>query len=382
MPEHARGRLDVLHLVPTFDIGGVEQLLLDRLPRMRRRGLDVGICALGAGGGLVEEFRATGAPVFACGMRSRLWAPAGVAALARVLHRVRPRIVHSHLFWSDLAFWLAGGCHRDIRWVSTKHDEGRWMSPLTRLVEARLVCATQRVLTDSAGLSETRLALGLLPRPAQVLYLGAVDQQQASPAERATGRAALGVPEHARVATCVARLHPVKGHDVLLDAWHIVSRDLPDAHLLLCGTGGEEVALRARAAGLDDPRRVHFLGLRRDMQTVYHASDLLVLPSRSEGFPVSILEAMSAALPVVASRVGGIPEAVEDGVTGMLVEPGQPAALAAALVTALSDPDLQRRQGGAARRAYDARFTAEREVDAVVGIYRELLSPPASGKRA
>ncbi len=360
--------LDVLHVVPTFDVGGVEQLLLDRVPRLRARGYAVGVCALGAGGQLIDEFRARGVPVFLCGMRRRADAPAGVWQLARVLARTRPALVHSHLFWSDLAVWLARAVHRCV-WVSTKHDDATWMSAPTRWCERWLVRDAQEILADSRGLAAARRARGVLPRDATVVHLGAPEPAEATAEARAAVRAALHLPAEATVCTIVGRLHAVKAHDVLLAAWAALEGAHRDAHLLVCGSGNEEPALRAQAAQLAEPARVHFLGLRRDVPAILQATDLFVLPSHSEGFPVSIVEAMGAGLPVVATRVGGVEEAVIDDITGRLVPPGDPVALARALSELLGDPALRTRWGAAARERFRTEFTAEREVDKLEAIY-------------
>ena len=149
------------------------------------------------------------------------------------------------------------------------------------------------------------------------------------------------------VVLSVARLSAMKGQRDLLAAWQEVRRRFPKAVLLLAGTGEEEAALRTQARELEG---VHFLGFRRDVDALYAAADLFVLAStRYEGCSNALLEAMWHGIPAVVTRCGGLPEAVADGETGRVVPPGEPEALAAALVELLQDPAVRTRMGHAAQ---------------------------------
>ena len=136
----------------------------------------------------------------------------------------------------------------------------------------------------------------------------------------------------------VARLEPEKGHPTLLEAWPVVLRAVPDAYLLIVGEGSRRDALEAQARELRIAHRVVFTGRRDDVPAVTAALDVAVLPSYREAQGLTILEAMALSRPVVASNVGGIPEMIEDGVTGLLVPPHDADALAAAIVRLLTGP--------------------------------------------
>jgi glycosyltransferase involved in cell wall biosynthesis len=161
-------------------------------------------------------------------------------------------------------------------------------------------------------------------------------------------RRELGLPADALLVGCVAQLTAEKGHDTLLAAWPAVAAACPHAHLALVGDGPLRAELERSAAQLP---RVRFLGFREDIAAVHRSLDLCVLPSRQEGLGSSLLDAQCCAVPVVATRVGGIPEAMEDGVSGLLVPVDDPAALAAALARLLGDGALRDACGdaGAAR---------------------------------
>ncbi len=148
-----------------------------------------------------------------------------------------------------------------------------------------------------------------------------------------------------RVVT-VANLRPEKGHDTLISAAAIVAGQRPDTEFLVVGGGPLDAVLRREVERTGLGRQVHFLGERSDVPALLASSDLFLLPSRSEASPNGVLEAMAAGLPIVASRVGGIPELVESGVDGLLVEADQPAELAAAVLDLMARPDF----AGDARR--------------------------------
>jgi glycosyltransferase involved in cell wall biosynthesis len=167
----------------------------------------------------------------------------------------------------------------------------------------------------------------------------------------------------------IARLEPEKGHQTLLDAWPIVLRDVPDAYLLIVGEGSRRDFLEHRAAENRVAHRVVFAGRRDDVPAVTAALDVAVLPSHREAQGLSILEAMALSRPVVASDVGGIPEMIEDGVTGLLVPHDRPDALAAAIVRLLTDHGLADTIGRQAHDLVHERFCIELMVKEIEGIY-------------
>jgi glycosyltransferase involved in cell wall biosynthesis len=191
--------------------------------------------------------------------------------------------------------------------------------------------------------------------------------------DRSRIRAALGLDAHDRVVLTVARYTYQKGHDTLLDAIPSVLAGAPCARFVWVGTGPLEAVMREAvcARGLD--RHVAFLGQRHDVPDLMRGADLFVLPSRFEGLPLAVLEAMAAKLPVVATRVCGTEEAVQDGVTGVLVEPDDPQALAAALSNVLTKPHLARRLGASGYARVKRAFEASRMAQATLALYRELL---------
>jgi glycosyltransferase involved in cell wall biosynthesis len=189
-------------------------------------------------------------------------------------------------------------------------------------------------------------------------------------------RAALGVPLDAPVAGVIARLTEQKGHRFLFDAL-ATTPALARTHLIVVGGGELDDDLHHRAEGLGLTPRIHFLGPRRDLGNLLGAMDAFVLPSLWEGLPLSLVLAMGAGVPPVATDVAGIPEVVEDSRTGLLVPAGDASALGAALGRILSDAELRARVGRDAQASVLPRFGVGRYVDSIVNLYDRLLGQAA-----
>jgi glycosyltransferase involved in cell wall biosynthesis len=180
-----------------------------------------------------------------------------------------------------------------------------------------------------------------------------------------------GMEPGSQIVGVVARLEPEKGHPTLLEAWPAVLRAVPDAYLLIVGEGSRRDSLEAQARELRIAHRVVFTGRRDDVPAVTAALDVAVLPSYREAQGLTILEAMALSRPVVASNVGGIPEMVEDGITGLLVPPRDAEALTAAIVRLLTDHSLADMLGRAGHDLVHDRFCIELMVSSVQSIYDE-----------
>jgi glycosyltransferase involved in cell wall biosynthesis len=192
-------------------------------------------------------------------------------------------------------------------------------------------------------------------------------------------RRKLGLPLEGPVIGCVGRLVPIKDHEAFLDGAARVLREEPGATFVVAGDGELGGALEARAARtLGD--RCRFLGWVLDLPTLYAALDLVVLTSRNEGTPVALLEAGAAGRAVVATNVGGVPDAVEDGATGSLIPPGSPDAVAAAILALLRDPERMRRMGALAAARLPQKHSLDRTAASLAELYEELLHGSARGR--
>ena len=184
-----------------------------------------------------------------------------------------------------------------------------------------------------------------------------------------------------KVITCVARLVPLKGHDCLLDALVHVVRQEPEVLCLLVGDGPDEPNIRRAITAKGLERTVVLLGRRDDVPAILGATDIFVLPSLHEVTPLAISEAQLLGKPVVASAVGGVPELIEDGRTGLLVPPGDPTALSQALVRVLKDDGLAKRLGRSALQEVAKSRTWERHYTRLLGLYDEVLWSDSHGTR-
>jgi glycosyltransferase involved in cell wall biosynthesis len=272
-------------------------------------------------------------------------------------------VVHFH---TARAHALAPFCRRaGLRRVVTRRMDYRPAGgPYARFLYNH---AVDRVIAISDSVRRVLLDAGVRADHIRVVPSGIDPGASVAPAAAgAAVRAEWGVPEHAPLAVLVGSLERRKGARVLLAA----AAAVPGLWVVFCGDGSEAPALRGAAAPLGD--RVRFAGFRHDVPACLAAADVVVLPSLHEGLGIAALEAMAATRPVVASRTGGLAEAVADGETGLLVPPGDPDALAAALARLAADPALRRRLGEAGRVRLLARFTSARMAEGTLACYEEL----------
>jgi glycosyltransferase involved in cell wall biosynthesis len=223
------------------------------------------------------------------------------------------------------------------------------------------------VIVNSRAALEEEAAAGH-PRSRLVYIPNGVGEPAPPPANRS----ALGLPAGALV-ICVGQLEYIKGHHVLVEAWPAVGAAVPGAQLVLVGTGPQRGALEERARSLGVSSTIAFAGFRPRARPLMASADVFVQPSLTEGMPNAVLEAMAASRPVVASSVGGIPELIVDGESGILVPPADPHALAAAVARLLVDRALAVRLATAAAKRARDRFSLDRVVSETGALYRALL---------
>lgn len=308
------------------------------------------------------------------------WHVVGAVQLARLLAREKPEIVHSHMFWSSLfASPIARVCGVPVT-VETLHGSEAWRtgwkakSNIDRVV-TRFVSKYVAVSAADAGFLTVKKRV---PAGKIAVIRNGIDLHRFSVSQDARNRirAALGFSTDDDVLIMVARFHPGKGHRVLLDAMrHLVSVH-PKLKLVCVGEGEKETEIRRYCDELELTKFVHFAGYQPNVQEWLKAADINVLPSFYEGLPLTVLEAMASGLPSVASQVGGIPEAIEDGVSGLLVPPGSPEKLAEALSFLLSHAEERQQMGKAACFRASRLFGIEQQVRETEKMYLELCGAP------
>ena len=354
----------VLHLdsAATWRGGQNQALLTAKGMAARGHGVTVG-CR--AGGPLEARARAEGLEVRPLPFRGDLWPPA-ILSLARTIRRDRPRVLLLHdphaVSAGIVAARLAGG----PALVAVRRVD----FPLRGATSRWKYSACDRVIVVSRAIERIVEAGGLPTDRIRLVYEGVPDR---SP--RPGGREilkALGVPAEAPVVGNVAALTGHKDHATLIEAMARLRPRAPEARLVIAGEGELRTALEAlvRERGLED--RVIFAGFRRDLDQLLPAFSVFCLSSHLDGLGTSVLDAMAFALPVVATAAGGIPEAVQDGITGRVVPSCDPVALAGALAEVLGDDTRRRALAAAGRQRYLDCFTADHMVEETTRVVAEL----------
>ncbi len=374
--------LSILYLIGSLEVGGAETQVLHLVRGLHGRGCRCRLFVLQGGGPLAEEYRRLGVVVDSGGLRpgdlrARPWKlmPAALR-LQRCVCRVRPDIVHAFLPLVTLLGAAAGrlcgaaGVVTGKRALGTHQDRFPFLWPVDRLADALsdvITVNSRAVLADT--LRRERVRASRL----HLIYNGVAPFKGG----RERVRRRLGVEDEEPVVLTVANLIAYKGHADLIHAVRLVMDAGGRARFLLAGEDrGLQADLVRRARALGVSAAVRFLGRRDDVADLYAAGDMLVLPSHEEGFSNVILEAMAAGLPVVATAVGGNPEAVVHGVTGWLVPPRRPEALAGKILDLLAHPGRAAQWGRRGRLRALSLFSLDR----MIREHRRLYAQLAAGK--
>ena len=360
----------LVHVAKVAGISGSENHLLLLLPALRERGHDVRLLMLherepGAAE-LADRLEAGGVPVERMRMRASV-DPLVFGGLVRALRRLRPDVVHTHLVHADFHGLPAGRLTRVPLHVSTKHGFNPFRSRRAFATADRAVARLADVhVAISAGLARYLAANeGFDESAFEIVHYG-IEPGAPPP----------GPPGGPRLAI-VGRLIPIKGHEVLLEALARVRAEIPDVTLEIAGDGPLESHLRATAARLGLADLVTFLGRVARPGPVYERAAIVVVSSFGEGFGMVALEAMERGRAVVASDVGGLPEIVASSETGLVVPPGDPAALAGAVVELARDPALTAALGAAGRERALSAFSQERCTERIEALYLAALETGA-----
>ena len=387
----------VVRIITRLNVGGPSIQAITLSDRLAARGFETLLVhgQLGAGEGDMRYLVAPGTRTEFVPALLRPVAPLhdarALAAILALLRRVRPHIVHTHMAKAGSVGRAAAAIYNRTtrrsgraKVVHTYH--GHVLEGYFSAAAAKVFTIAERAL---AHVSDAIVAIS--PAIQRELFgeyrIGRADQYCVIPLgfdldalaaigddDRRRARIELGLEPDACVVTTVGRLTAIKQHGLFLDVAALVARDEPQARFLVAG-GGElrgELERRVSALGIGD--RVRFLGWRRDLTTIYGASDVFLLTSRNEGTPVALIESLAAGVPGVSTQVGGIGDVITGDDVGLVAPFGDARALADAVVALLRDRDRRRRMGEAGRRSVVARYSLARLVDDVDALYRRLLA--------
>ncbi|MFN8179476.1 MAG: glycosyltransferase [bacterium] len=376
------GPATVLFLLPALVVGGAERQIAALAQALDRRRFRPLVACQHALGPVAEEIERAGIPVRLLSGRSRADL-AFFARLATLLRRERVRILVSHGFSTGVAARLVGPLAGTPVRILAEHSTGeRDMSPARHRINRVLAPLGTAWVAVAHGQRDYLLRVKGIPEARLRVIPNGID---AAPfrgvVAREAVRAEWGFPPEARVAGILAALRPEKDHKTFLLAARFVADELPAARFVLVGDGPRREDLAREAAVLDLADRVVLAGPRKDVAAVLSAFDVSVLCSTDvETFPLAFLESMASGLPLVGTKVGGLPEMIAEGRNGLLVRSRDPRGLADAMLALLRDPDLARRYGEESRRRVESEFSLERMVRAWEDLFIELL-PSAEAAR-
>ena len=364
----------VLHIIESLHLGGAQEVVLNLATcgssRFRHE-----VATMHGQGIYWDRLRQAGVKVHSLSPHKFL--PFYLASIPWLLLTDKPDILHCHLIPSNIIAKPIGALLGVPVVINHDHtnDTRRADSPLLLALDRFSNRFANHIVAVSASCRDFLTTRESIPERDVTLVPNAIDLRRFSPAvsQRNEARASLGLRASARVVAGVGRLNPQKNFALFLDIAAQLAARFSDLHFLLAGDGPEEKMLREKAATLGIADRVTFSGYVADTRQVYLAADVLLMPSRYEGLPMTLLEAMAMGLPVVASQLDGIAEVIGDGREGFLAPFDDASLFVERTAALLQDAELSARMAKNARAKIEASFSVERMTSAVEEIYNRFL---------
>ena len=359
----------ILYVITDLKVGGVPLHLQRLAGAMRDRGWEPKVVSLGDIGPVGERLRSDGIEVLACNGCCG-WDLRVIYRLAKITKQTGPHVVHAMLFHANVAAriaadWVGYPAQRVLCEIQTVEVERRWHLTVDRWTHR----GCRYTIGNSPSVIDHLARTAGIPRDRLKLVRGGIDPiplAQAAPIEKSE----IGVPNDAPMVLWVGRLDPVKGLDVLVQAFE---RGLGTerAHLVLAGDGPSRDKLAERIEKSGRRNQIHMLGSRDDIPRLLKAADVFVLPSRTEGLPNALLEAMAAGCPIVTTDVPGCRDLIEHESSGLIVPPDDPGALIVAIARLLQDREEALRLGHQATESVSANWHSDRTLAAYDALYAE-----------
>lgn len=371
-------KIKILFIITSSGIGGAEKMLYYTATGLNYNKYDVSVCSLKKKGEIAAYLEKQGIEVYCLHMGGRerfLGWLSSIIALIRLfpyLIRIRPTIIHSFLFRANILARIAGYLTgvpiviSSVRVMGGEKKYFHYVEMITSFMVDHYVAVSESVLRhiiDKSRISNEKIS---------VIYNGVNIKSQDDLHEQNV-KAPLTIENEDRILMTVGRLHEQKGHCYLIQAVSKVRKEFPKVKLLVAGEGEEENNLKKLVKSLDLTNEVIFAGLSSDIEGILPMAELFILPSLWEGLPNALLEAMAAGKPVVATNVGGIPEIVVHGETGILIPPRDPDALAIAIIDLLQNRLKAKDMGEAGRIRAGKRFSIYKMIEKTENLYQEFL---------
>lgn len=376
---NTNNRINILYLIWSLGLGGAERVVISLAKNLDKEKFNPIICCLNDKGVFADELEKEGIKVIALHKNGKF----DITIIKKIIGVIKQydiNIIHTHLWganlWGRIAAKLSG-----VKTVITEHNIDEWKTPLHFLIDRWLFSKTDCFIAVSETVKEFYARkIGISKEKMKVVYNGIginsqlalpTSRQAISKSQKTTLREEFGIKDNEKVIALIGRLVPQKGHDFFLRA---ISGMNLDAKVLIVGDGPLKQSLKLKVKSENIEDKIIFTGFRKDVQEILKITDVLVLPSSREGLPMIILEAMGAGAVVVATRVGGTPELVEDGVNGFLVEYGDVAGLSKKIDDALKPEaalyvDKIRMN---ARKTIEERFSLKKMTKEHERLYSEL----------
>ena len=375
MNENSNKADKVLYLITDLKYGGAQTVLYSLVSNINQERYKPSVaCLFGGDFPVGDELRKTGIEVIDLRM-TNFWRIDALWRLYQLLHREKYSILHTSLFHASLVGRIVGWAAKVpviITWRQNISLGGRWRDfiyKMTSRIDDKVI-----VVSNSTLESEIRTT-GLAVEKVEVIY-NSIDIDRYSrkkPANRNKVKMDFGLGGEEIIVGFIGRFHAQKGIDVLLKAFEKIEKSKMNVRLMLVGDGTLRKKIWKQSQTLGNDNRVLFTGIRKDIPLILSSLDIFVLPSRWEGLPLVLLEAMAAGLPIVATAVGGIPEVVVDGETGFLVPPEDPEALASAITRLIEDSVLRKKFGKAGYKRVKQHFNIQEASRRTEELYFSLL---------
>ena len=369
-------KLSVFHLVEDLKTGGAERVIADIVEGLDRKRFEARVWCLTRGGETADELLEKGVEVRILG----IWSyhnPLNIIRLSRLLKKEKPDIVHTHGYFASVIGRLAAK-KAGLPIIITHVHSTYWEYKKRHLlIERYLSRCTHRIICCSEAVKNFVTGHEKIKEDKTVVIYNGVDEERFLPVQDPSPvRARLGIDRESPVVGTVSSLTPHKGQKYLIQAAAKIREKYPATRFLIVGDGPLRRSLEEQALGLSLQSSLIFTGARRDIPDLLSLMDIFVLPSSSrEGLGIAIIEAMAMEKPTVATDIGGIPEVVQDGETGLLVRPGDSAALAKAIIELIDNPDRAKAMGKKGRNRFAQKFTRKTMLSKIEDLYLGLAGP-------
>jgi len=369
----------ILFVITSSHIGGTEKFLYQVVTRLDRARFQAVVCSLKKPGYFARCLQQQGIRVYSLDMPEKvngltpLYFLLGFFRLVYFIKKEKFALIHSFLYRANLLARLAGSVGGVSHIISSERCLTRHKHPLAVWFDRCTVPLSRYVLANSKAVAEQlRVRERVSPEKIRIIYSG-IDQKEQLTQERITTlKSSFGISSQEYVIGCVARLHPDKGLEDLLLAGAIIGKNFSFFRILLVGDGPQKVYLQEVAHKLGIGQQVIFTGFRSDVDSLIQSFNLFVFPSLEEGFSQAIMEAMIFAIPIIATRVGGMPEIIISNKTGILVPPHEPQVLAREILRLMHNPGLAQKLGEAGKFQVRNNFSFPQCLEQIENLYEEL----------